>query len=129
MLSNIATAIEVLFVLLIVLGPIFRTGEEFYTGANPVIDVPATVVAEEVESQVETALSHNEIVAAATRCDVVALPDGRVFHEVYACCPLSCAPVFTTRELKSAIRVMGNKPVRNGTKAQLLAQYWALVLA
>jgi len=48
---------------------------------------------------------------------------------VYACCPLSSAPSFTARELKSAIRVMGNKPVRNGTKAQLLAQYWALVLA
>jgi len=128
MLSNIATAIEVLFVLLIVLGPIFRTGEEFYAGANPAIDVPAEVVIE-AESQVETEPSHDEIVAAATRCDVVALPDGRVFHEVYACCPLSCAPVFTTRELKSAIKVMGGRPIRNGSKAQLLAQYWSLVLA
>lgn len=129
-MSTLATIVEILIAAFIVLGPIFRAGEEFYVQSSPVINVPAEVVVE-VESQVETEPSHDEIVAAAAACPVTVFPGRKIktMHEIYACCPLSCAPSFTTRELKSAIRVMGNKPVRNGTKAQLLSQYWSLVLA
>lgn len=128
-MSTLATIVEILIAAFIVLGPIFRAGEESYTQPSPVIDVPAEAIA--IESQVETEPSHDEIVAAAAACPVTVFPGRKIktMHEIYACCPLSCAPSFTTRELKSAIRVMGNKPVRNGTKAQLLSQYWSLVLA